>query len=645
MPEQFHFIQPGWLLALLPLALLLWRISRHGSTSNPWQKIVDARLLPLLMHDQDVPRKHLPFWLLAIGGLLAVLALADPTWEQQPRPLMQTSASRVIVLDLSRSMLATDLQPSRLARARFKVEDILAHDDEGQTGLVVFAGDAFSVTPLTRDAETIRSQLKALEPDIMPSQGSRADLGLLKAQELLQQAGVESGQVILIADGVEGDQAARAAARLRQSGYRVSVLGAGTPTGAPLPDGRGGVTQDASGKTLLVKLDSTALQNVAQAGGGRYSQLTGNETDIRYLLDSARGRAKSQQAHDAQTQQWKEQGPLLAVLLLPLAALAFRRGWLLSVVLCTALLSQPQQAMAFGWADLWLRNDQQAAQALQQGQYEQAARLAEDPAQRGSAAYKNGDYQQALDAFNKASGSDAAYNSGNALAKLGNYQQAIAAYDKALEMQPGMEDAAANKAAVEELLKKQQQEQQQEQQKEQQKDPSGQEDGQDQPKDSDTSSGKDEAAEQQQGAQQGSNESGDGENGEPAENEQASAGEQPADGSEENKPDDSTDNAFARANEQLDEGKPDSQNDKQPDPSTPPPADKEDVSQAQSGKDEQPFDPAGTPAEAEDLSSEEQLAAQQWLRRIPDDPGGLLRRKFLYQYRQRNTENGNGQDW
>ncbi len=148
MPEQFHFIQPLWLLALLPLAVLLWQLSRHSDTSNPWRKIVDSRLLPLLMSNQQQGKNNLPLWLLAIGWLVAVLALADPSWEQLPQPLMQTSTSRVIVLDLSRSMLAADLQPSRLLRARFKVEDILAHDDEGQTGLVVFAGDRIQRHPL-----------------------------------------------------------------------------------------------------------------------------------------------------------------------------------------------------------------------------------------------------------------------------------------------------------------------------------------------------------------------------------------------------------------------------------------------------------------------------------------------------------------
>ena len=636
MPEQFHFIQPGWLLALLPLALLLWRVSQHSSATNPWRKIVDARLLPLLTQDQGGGKNHFPLWLLASGWLLAVLALADPTWEQQPLPLIQTSASRVIVLDLSRSMLAKDLQPSRLVRARFKVEDILSQNEEGQTGLVVFAGDAFGVTPLTRDTDTIRAQLKALDPAIMPTQGSRADLGLLKAQQLLQQAGVEKAQVILIADGVEGNKATQAAARLRQSGYRVSVLGAGTTDGAPLPDSRGGVTQDASGKPLLVRLESTALQSVAQAGGGHYSPLTGNEADINYLLEPLEGSAKSLQSNDLQTQQWKEQGPLLAVLLLPLAALAFRRGWLLSVVLCTVLFTQPQQAMAFSWDDLWLRNDQQAAQALQQGQYEQAARLAKDPAQRGSAAYKNGDYQQALDDFNKAQGSDAAYNRGNALAKLGDYPQAITAYEDALAKQPGMEDAIANKAAVEALLKQQQQNE------------SGQQGEQDQQPNSDASSpGEDGQSEQNQGANNDSNESTAGEDTAASADEPQSSESQDADGRDTEKQGDNTDNAFADANKQLDEGKADSQDDSSSDPSVPPTTDRDAVQQAQTGKDEQRPDAEHTPVEAETLSSEEQLAAQQWLRRIVDDPGGLLRRKFLYQYRQRSQapDSSGRQDW
>ena len=220
MPDQsaiqFHFLEPAWLLMLLPLALLLWLAARRQAGDTAWRRIIDARLQPLLMNGGNAHRSRLPLWLLGIGWLIAILALANPVWERQPQPLMQTNTARVIVLDLSRSMLAQDLKPTRIERARFKVEDILADDEEGLTGLVVFAGDAFTVTPLTRDSETIRAQLRALEPAIMPSQGSRADLGLLQALDLLQQAGVVQGQIILIADGVEGDLATEAAEQVAQ---------------------------------------------------------------------------------------------------------------------------------------------------------------------------------------------------------------------------------------------------------------------------------------------------------------------------------------------------------------------------------------------------------------------------------------------
>ncbi|MEO8922707.1 MAG: VWA domain-containing protein, partial [Caldimonas sp.] len=190
MLEAFHFIHPLWLLALVPLAWLAWRACQPGG-DNPWRRIVDARLLPLLMVGQtDARGSRTVLWLVAAGWLIATLALADPAWERKPQPVFQTNAARVVVLDLSSSMNASDLKPSRLARARYKVDDVLALGAEGQTGLVVYAGDAFTVTPLTRDVNTIRAQLGALAPDLMPSDGSRADLGLLKAGELLRHAGV-----------------------------------------------------------------------------------------------------------------------------------------------------------------------------------------------------------------------------------------------------------------------------------------------------------------------------------------------------------------------------------------------------------------------------------------------------------------------
>ncbi len=478
MPEQFHFLQPLWLLGLIPLALLVWRLRQATASDNPWTRIIDSRLHALLLVGQDHKVSRSLLWLLGSGWLLASLALANPTWEKQPQPLYQTSTARVIVLDLSLSMLDRDLKPSRLARARFKIEDVLSRNDEGQTGLVVFAGDAFTVTPLTRDMDTIRALLKSLDPGLMPVQGSRADLGLKKAGELLRQAGLSNGQILLLADGVVGNKARKAATQLRKQGYRVSVLGVGTAKAEPLTNAEGQLLRIRGGKLIVPQLEITALQDVAAAGGGHYRSFSNSDTDINTLLANRTTlNSKNLVSGDTQGQDWKDFGPWLAVLLLPLAALSFRRGWLMSVVLLVSIVPTPQQAMAANWDDLWQRPDQQAVEALHEKNYERASQIAQDPLLRGSAEYRRGNYPQALQDFSKAEGATADYNKGNVLAKIGRYKDAISAYDSALKSTPGMEDALANKAAIEALLRQQKK---QSQGKQNQKGKQGQQSKQDQ---------------------------------------------------------------------------------------------------------------------------------------------------------------------
>ena len=614
MPEQFHFLQPLWLLSLIPLALLVWRLRYAATGDNPWLRIIDTRLQALLLSGQNPQRNRALLWLLGLGWLLAALALANPVWEKQPRPLYQTSAARVIVLDLSRSMFDRDLKPSRLARARFKIEDILARNEEGQTGLVVFAGDAFTVTPLTRDVDTIRALLKSLDPDLMPVQGSRADLGLKKAGELLAQAGLTNGQILLLADGVSGDKARETAAKLRKKGYRVSVIGVGADKPEPLTDAQGRLLHTRDGKLIRPQLESSALNAVAEAGGGHYHKFSSNDADIRAVLDSTPLNAENPISSDMQGQDWKERGPWLVILLLPLAALAFRRGWLLSLVLLVGVLSPPQPAMAADWNDLWQRPDQQAAKALAEKDYERASKVAKDPLQRGSAEYRRGNYTQALEAFSQANGATADYNRGNALAKIGRYKDAIAAYDAALKAAPDMEDALANKAAVEALLRQQKQQNKDQQDKQAQQ-------------------GKQNSQDKQ--AQQGKQNSQDKQGQQGKQNPQDKA-RQKNGGADKNQ--------FARATKALEKKEAEKKSavekeaEQNRNKSRNQTGGKPQAKQAQAD---------GQPAHAESLSSEEQMAAEQWLRRIPDDPGGLLRRKFLYQYQQRAQRDGTGsrQPW
>lgn len=563
MLEQFHFIHPAWLLAALPLALLAGIARRSGAGGNPWRRVVDARLLPLMMAGSGRASTRSAWWLVAAGWLVAIAALADPTWQRKPQPVFQTGAARVIVLDLAQTMNDADLQPSRMARARYKVEDVLAQADEGQTGLVVYSGDAFTVAPLTRDANTIRALLKVLAPDLMPAPGSRADRGLLKAGELLRQAGATAGDVLLIADGVDPGKTAdarRAAARLAGEGYRVSVLGVG-----------------AAG------LDEAALRSLAQAGGGRYRTITDSGAGLQALLDDRAGLpAKAGAQVKGAAPAWQELGPAIAVLLLPLAALAFRRNWLVSAALVGAMSATAPGAMASTWSDAWQRPDQQAARALSAGDYAAAAKAAADPGRRGSAQYKLGNYALALENFAQERGADADYNRGNALARLGRYTEAVAAYDKAIAESPDNADAKANKAAVEAMLKKTPPP------KEQPK-PAG-----------------------SQGGSKSTSPSAAGQDGKDGTGEAGQA---------------STRGAPSRpAHADPAGGSPGSTAHAGPPQAAP----SEGRSAAADRADaNQPSASARAPA------SEEELATQQWLARIPDDPGGLLRRKFLYQYRQR----------
>ncbi len=666
MLENLHFIQPLWLLALIPLSLLVWRAYGSGGGDNPWSRIVDARLLPLLMAGRTGNVNHTALWLVAAGWSIAVLALANPAWERKPLPVYQTTAARVVVLDLARSMNATDLKPSRLALARYKIEDVLALNNEGRTGLVVYAGDAFTVSPLTRDANTIRALLKVLEPGIMPAEGSRADLGLSKARELLRQAGASSGQVLLIADGVAPDYlkaSERAAARLKGDGYAVSVLGVGSEAGAPLTNARGELLRDQAGKIVDARIDTAALRSLARAGGGEYASITGNGEALQALLKVGQPlHAEATATTDAKTQGWKEQGPLLTILLLPLVALAFRRKWLLGVVLLAGIASPPQSAMASTWDDLWWRPDQQAASAFGAGDYARASKLATDTGRRGSALYKLGNYQGALDDFAQSKGADADYNRGNALAKLGRYQDAIAAYDQSLKASPS-DDARVNKAAVEALLKQQQQSQQQGSN-------SGQETSE-QDKGQSKGGGQGSAAEKSQGTSSPDDKNGrtgdsssqarPPENANNPEGGSQSGAEARESGKDKPKQDATSGkggnhqasmrpetakqnqpgNQFAEAAKKLAEqgtgGKADDQHaDKKPE-------ERQLAAGAPGGNAANRVPatadsrlPAGRSEDgAQPLDSEERIAAEQWLRRIPDDPGGLLRRKFFYQYRQR----------
>ncbi len=461
----FHFLRPEWFYALFPLLLLMWLQWRRRLSSRSWQSVVAPRLLPHLLVGQGSGRRPWALLLAGIGGLLAIVAMAGPAWKKLEVPVYRQPSSLVLLLDMSRSMDAADIKPSRLLRAQMKLRDILAQRKEGDTALIVYAANAFVVSPLTPDASTIASQLDSLSSDLMPAQGSRPDRAIELALQLLQQSGVSHGGVLLVSDGIDGEESKELKSAIKQlvdAGHRLSVLGVGTPEGAPIATANGGFLKDSNGAIVLTRLDDTELDALARQGNGSYRRISTDDNDFHALLapfENMRAQLQSKKVEGMNSDQWRDEGPWLLLPLLLLGALAFRRGYV--VVLLLLVLPLPRPAHAFDWDSLWQRADQRGQHAMQAGDTKQAAALFRDPEWRAAANYRAGDYQAAAQSLKDIGSADADYNRGNALAKQGQLQEAINAYDAALKLDPKHADAKFNRDLLEEMLKQQQQDKQQ----------------------------------------------------------------------------------------------------------------------------------------------------------------------------------------
>ncbi len=587
--QDFHFLRPWWLLALLPVLIFIIAMWRINSVVTAWDKAIDKSLLPFLLDRSKNAAQRTPLVLLLCAWIFSILAMAGPVWQQLPQPVQQREDALVVVLDLSLSMFAPDHNPSRLDLAKRKLRDILALRDEGQTALVVYAGDAHTVTPLTDDVVTIDALVSSLSPNIMPLFGSNPMAAIDMAIGLLNDLETSRGKILLMTDGISGfDQELLLTEQIQETAYELLVMGIGTEEGAPIRTSDGSFLTDENGSIVIPRLNKNVLQSLANRVNGRYHDIQLSDADLAFLLTDV-NLLEEEQLSDVEEEfdVWNEVGPWLLILVLPMVAMSFRRGWLFGFFLLStlglALPPQPVQAQDSGWfGSLWKTRDQQAAEAYANENHSLAAALFESSDWRGTASYRAQDYEAAIAAFSAGDGPDSHYNRGNALALAGNYQEAIAAYDITLGIEPDHADALHNKEIVEELLEQQQ------------------------------------------------NEEGEQQEGESQENQS----EQNSQNESEQQNDESE-----QQDQESQEGNEDQQQQQQQDQ----PPEEQEGSESNSEQ--------NTPSESSNEDFEEQQALEQWLRRIEDDPGELLRRKFRYQYRQRqlngtaNSIQNGGQIW
>ena len=672
--NQFHFLRPEWFIALAPLMLLVFLIRKTTAKQSGWQSVIPSHLYQYMVIGKTEMGAKPPMWMLAFVWIISVIALAGPTWERLPQPVYQLKMGHVIVIDMSLSMRATDMTPDRLTRAKYKAIDLVNAIGEGEMGLVAYAGDAFVISPLTEDAGNITTLIPSLSPEIMPVPGSDPLLGIESASELLTNAGYNSGMIYWITDGIELEQQQELQEYVASIPFTVNALTVGTSEGAPIRQQSGELLKDFTGSIVIPKLNEGAVKGVVKTSGGRFESFTSNDTDIDALasvslLDKSDSEENEEESN-LQGDQWKEVGPYLLVILLPFAAFAFKRG-LVFIVLVGLLspsmiknahalqraqpseiagtsqdIDAPESAKEMAnkpdslswWQTPFMNDNQEALNSYQRGKYKDAVNKFNDEAWKASSLYKSGDYEGALNAFKSIPGPESLYNQGNALAKLGKLEDAIKKYDQALSEAPDFDDARINKKIVEDLLKQQQQ-QNQEQNQNENGDDGEQSDSQDNGQDSsDSPNSKQQSGDQNN--QEGSNEqNGQQDDNEGQQSDQSQANdEQQSGGDNSQQPDDSEMNS---QNESSDSQQ---QNAEQEE------SDQGDSAQAQ--KDEQQAEQEahamqGQETELTDAEKEELQRMESLMRRVPDDPAFLLKRKMQLeaQKRQRQRMPSNRSDW
>ncbi|MCH2295267.1 MAG: VWA domain-containing protein [SAR324 cluster bacterium] len=607
--ETFQFLRPGWLLLIIPGCWLVFRLHQRWKKRTDWSGVVEPHLLELLLVEaRGIRRTWIP-WMLSLMLILVITAMAGPVLEKRSVPVLKKNLAKVLVLDVSHSMLAEDLRPNRIERAKFKLRDLLNRIDEGETALIAYAGDAHVISPLTSDTHTITTLLPGLEPDIMPHRGSRPDRAMELAVKLLDGHSANPGEVIWLTDGIPENMITTVAQLLGR--HRLSVIGVGTEKGAPIPGKNSGFLKNSKGGIVMSRLDTSRLKALAQQKGGTFQILRNDDQDLERVLNQPI--LMNEYLEDETEKQgdiWREEGPWLLLIMLPLAALMFRRGLIFGFLLISLHLPgflMSERAYAFEWKDLWKNKDQQGQQYFIEGSHSEAAQVFENPEWKGLSHFRSGNLENALEEWKGIDSPRSFFNQGNALAKLGKLEQAIDSYDQVLEREPEHSDARFNRDLLMKLLEEQEKQKQQNQEQ----DGSGEDQQKSAPQQSESQTERSEE-------DQSSAESGNDSKNQNMKNSEQSEQAQKSDSENKDIPDAQFDE---RGQENTDEASSAKDNNQKED---------------QDSKQQQAFIKPRSVSELTENNRQEQ-ELRQWLQKIPDDPSRLLRNK-MYRAHQRNKQ-------
>ena len=573
--HNFHFLRP-WLLLLLVLPVSLYGFYFRGiNAQSSWQKVIDKRLLDFLLVKGSAGRRRFLVLTALFGMIMAIISAAGPSWQKVEVPLLSPKNPVMVLLNLSSDMTQTDITPSRLMRAKYKIKDFLAMLKGNQAGLIVYSSEPFMISPLTEDMNILENLLPAINLDIMPANGDRLDRAIDFASSKLKSAGYSKGELVIFAAdvGQKFDQALAAAKKAKAEGFTIDIVG-------------------------VSSFSNEKLSMVASSGGGSYWLIQTDDNKIATLAQELSQNTGDISIGKNMRTIWFDGGYWLLIVPLVCCLLFFRKG-ILVVVLLFGLSPN-------AYAGFFTNSDQDGLKAFNQGDYAQAASSFENSNWKAASYYRMGDYKSAFKAYQKDNSVEGLYNQGNALAKSGQIKEAISKYEEVLKLNPNHEDAKFNL----EYLKKQQDKQNQQNQQNQQQ----QQDNKDEQNNNDNNQqqneedkGQDNQSEQEstQSPSQGDNDSNSQTNQDQASPQDSGEQDKNSDREDEN----ANQERQSASQDMLDENNQDNKN-----------------SNFQGAMNKE--------GEKEDEYDEKMQAKARQYREIPEDPGGLLK-AFIYQeYRQ-----------
>jgi len=437
-----------WLSVPLFVALVIGVVSVRDQVK--WKKAIAPHLRAYVIKRGS---ESIQLWMrliLVVFLGIGIIGASGPTWKKIEVPGQILETPVVIALDLSQSMMASDIQPNRLERAKFKISDLMDANPRARLALIGFAGTAHTIIPLARDYNIIKSHLDGLSPNIMPFPGSNLSAALQLSDSITAISDAPA-TLILFTDDFSDAIFQDLQQFVGSEKIRVEIVPMNTIAGGdvPVPGGKrtfknqqGEIVHSSINTEIVSKLNS--IENI------HVNQLTLDNSDMVALAKKISQNLKFQEEENEKKGDWIDYGLWLVIPLALFVLMWFRRGFVVYSVLIVVGLSACDSKISI--KNLWLTQDYQAQKQYDKGQYSQAAELFTDPLRRGVAYFKVGNYEEAIEAFEMDTTANGAYNLGLAYYKNGDLAAAELAFGKAVELNPDLKDAQENQSMLQNMI-------------------------------------------------------------------------------------------------------------------------------------------------------------------------------------------------